>query len=152
MDLKTGQKVYVAVPYNNEDNILLYQIQETALTYVNPVQAMADGGISGYSIRLKYTDANMNRRRRYNCFIFSEDETTPYADDFERKRCKWTSNNQTEYGLLFFDDDRQRLVNHIKSLFDKQIEHARSAVNKMIETLDKLETQLKCDIDLEPSL
>ena len=146
--MEAGQLIYVAVPYTNEDDVLLYQIQESAMTYARPFVGNLDGGITGYNIRFKYTDVDMNRRRRYNCAIYNGRENQPpYTDDFERQRCLW--GGKSEYGLLFFDDDKERLTAFVKDLLRKEMRHASIVIEEIKNKLKTLEEQLECEKSLE---
>lgn len=146
MEFSAGQLIYVAVPYVNENNVLLYQIQETAMTYARPFSGGPDDIANGYNIRFKYTDVEQNKRKRYNCTVYAEKDA-PYTDDFDLKRHQW--GNKSIYGLLFFDEDKDRLMSFVKKLLKDEIEQARSIIFEINEKLNALEEGIKCEKNLE---
>ena len=127
--LKKGDTLYLLVPYE-EDDIIKYEFQESQVINVHTYDWCAN-------IRLKYTDKNLNKRRRIELCV----NESKYNDNYVsyNKENKWRTLYETKWGDLIICYSSINEINYIyKELLKNKIREQEALIESQKRYLEKI--------------
>ena len=129
-DLKKNDVLYLMVPYE-EDGIIKYEYQESYVINTNQYNVCTN-------IRLKYTDKNINRRRRINLCINKYKYDSKYLSYC--KETGWARDYYSKYGdLIITYGDPNNLNEAYTNIISNKINELSLLINSYKTYLEKIE-------------
>lgn len=122
-DLKKGDKLWLMVPFVDDEGVINYEIQESSVISNHPYTWCTN-------IRLKYTDLGMNKRRRINLCIPEKISEIPCASPDER----------ISYGSIVVTYGRPE---YLGMVFDKLVENKIKELTNLINSQEKYKIKLE---------
>lgn len=127
--LKKDDKLFLMIPYT-EDGIIKYEFQESHVINVHHYDWCTN-------IRFKYTDRDINKRRRVEfCINKTKYEQTYLAND---KKTGWARENKIQFGDMIVTYINPKLLNDAYTeLIQNKISEQEALIKSQKEYLDKL--------------
>lgn len=129
--LKKDDKLFLMIPYT-EDGIIKYEFQESHVINVHHYDWCIN-------IRFKYTDRDINKRRRVEfCVNKTKYEQTYLAND---KKTGWARENKIKFGDMIVTYINSELLNDAYTeLIQNKISEQEALIKSQKEYLDKLKS------------
>ena len=129
--LKKDDKLFLMIPYT-EDGIIKYEFQESHVINVHHYDWCTN-------IRFKYTDKDINKRRRVEfCVNKTKYDQTYLAND---KKTGWVRETQIQFGDMIVTYINPKLLNDAYTeLIQNKISEQEALIESQKEYLDKLKS------------
>lgn len=129
-NIKKNDILYLMIPYE-EDGIIKYEYQESYVINTNQYDVCTN-------IRLKYTDKNINKRRRINLCINKEKYDNKYLAYC--KETSWARDYYPKWGdLIITYDDPNNLNEAYTNIINNKINEISVLIKSYKIYLEKIE-------------